>query len=118
LGYSSAIDPVAPMRYARWLIPPAALAAHLSIGQVYAFSVFKKPLVAHFDSSLTNRLGSRHPRSLGIAPAARAPWTTSDSARSYCMARLDSNQDLTDHESAKSLRIWLMRAKYEGSSSS
>ena len=44
---------VAPMGYARWLIPPAALAVHLSIGQVYAFSVFKKPLVAHFDSSLT-----------------------------------------------------------------
>src|SRR5262245_11087988 len=41
------------MSYARWLIPPAALAVHLSIGQVYAFSVFKKPLVAHFDTSLT-----------------------------------------------------------------
>ena len=44
---------VAPMGYARWLIPPAALAVHLSIGQVYAFSVFKKPLVEHFDTSLT-----------------------------------------------------------------
>lgn len=28
----------------RWLIPPAALAIHLCIGQVYAFSVFKLPL--------------------------------------------------------------------------
>ncbi len=44
---------VAPMGYARWLIPSAALAVHLSIGQVYAFSVFKKPLVAHFVTSLT-----------------------------------------------------------------
>jgi MFS family permease len=44
---------IAPKGYARWLIPPAALAVHLSIGQVYAFSVFKKPLVAHFDTSLT-----------------------------------------------------------------
>jgi MFS family permease len=44
---------VAPMGYARWLIPSAALAVHLSIGQVYAFSVFKKPLVAHFGTSLT-----------------------------------------------------------------
>jgi MFS family permease len=44
---------VAPSGYARWLIPPAALAVHLSIGEVYAFSVFKKPLVAHFDTSLT-----------------------------------------------------------------
>src|SRR3954466_1447274 len=28
----------------RWLVPPAALAVHLSIGQAYAFSVFKIPL--------------------------------------------------------------------------
>jgi hypothetical protein len=27
---------VAPRGYNRWLIPPAALAVHLSIGQVYA----------------------------------------------------------------------------------
>ncbi len=39
--------------YNRWLIPPAALAVHLSIGEVYAFSVFKNPLVDHFGSSLT-----------------------------------------------------------------
>src|SRR5881227_583522 len=30
--------------YTRWLVPPAALAIHLSIGQVYAFSVFNLPL--------------------------------------------------------------------------
>jgi MFS family permease len=28
----------------RWLVPPAALAVHLSIGQVYSYSVFKVPL--------------------------------------------------------------------------
>ena len=28
----------------RWLVPPAALAIHLAIGQAYAFSVFKIPL--------------------------------------------------------------------------
>ena len=31
--------------YSRWLVPPAALAIHLAIGQVYAFSVFKNPLL-------------------------------------------------------------------------
>jgi MFS family permease len=31
-------------RYSRWLVPPAALAIHLSIGQAYAFSVFNIPL--------------------------------------------------------------------------
>ena len=30
--------------YSRWLVPPAALAIHLSIGQAYAFSVFNLPL--------------------------------------------------------------------------
>jgi MFS family permease len=30
--------------YSRWLVPPAALAIHMCIGQVYAFSVFKIPL--------------------------------------------------------------------------
>ena len=44
---------VASPGYSRWLIPPAALAVHLSIGQVYAFSVFKNSLVASFDTSLT-----------------------------------------------------------------
>ena len=35
---------VAPEGYSRWLVPPAALAIHLSIGQAYAFSVFNLPL--------------------------------------------------------------------------
>ena len=37
----------------RWLIPPAALMVHLSIGQIYAFSVFKNPLVERFGTGLT-----------------------------------------------------------------
>ncbi|HEY0786611.1 MAG TPA: hypothetical protein VGD62_12130, partial [Acidobacteriaceae bacterium] len=32
--------------YSRWLVPPAALAIHLAIGQVYSFSVFVNPLHA------------------------------------------------------------------------
>jgi MFS family permease len=35
---------IAPPGYSRWLVPPAALAIHLSIGQAYAFSVFNIPL--------------------------------------------------------------------------
>ncbi|MCC2672527.1 MAG: yhjX 2, partial [Armatimonadetes bacterium] len=35
---------VAPPGFNRWLVPPAALAIHLCIGQAYAFSVFKLPL--------------------------------------------------------------------------
>src|ERR671933_2877685 len=44
---------IAPRGYNRWFIPPAALAVHLSIGEIYAFSVFKTPLVDHFGTSLT-----------------------------------------------------------------
>ena len=35
---------IAPPGFNRWLVPPAALAVHLCIGQAYAFSVFKIPL--------------------------------------------------------------------------
>jgi MFS family permease len=44
---------VASTHFNRWLIPPAALAVHLCIGQVYATSVYKTSLVEHFDASLT-----------------------------------------------------------------
>jgi MFS family permease len=44
---------VAKPGYNRWLIPPAALAVHLCIGQAYATSVYKTALVKHFDVSLT-----------------------------------------------------------------
>ena len=40
---------VAPKNFNRWFIPAAALAIHLCIGQVYAFSVFKIPLMSRFD---------------------------------------------------------------------
>lgn len=44
---------IAPEGYSRWLIPPAALAVHLCIGQAYATSVYKNSLVQHFDTSQT-----------------------------------------------------------------
>ena len=39
---------IAPPGFNRWLVPPAALAVHLSIGQVYSFSVLKEPLIEKF----------------------------------------------------------------------
>jgi len=44
MGFFDREQTVAAPGYNRWLFPPAALAVHLSIGQVYAFSVFKLPL--------------------------------------------------------------------------
>src|SRR5512133_4092304 len=52
---------VAGAHYSRWLVPPAALAIHLSIGQAYAFSVFNLPL-SH---------------AVGITTAAPADWKLS-----------------------------------------
>jgi MFS family permease len=44
---------VASHTYNRWLIPPAALAVHLCIGQAYATSVYKNSLIEHFGASQT-----------------------------------------------------------------
>ena len=61
---------VAPPGYNRWLVPPAALAIHLAIGQVYAFSVFKLPLT----------------KALGIAKPTAGDWTQSQIAVTFSIA--------------------------------
>lgn len=48
----------APPGFNRWRVPPAALAIHLCIGQVYAFSVFNLPLS----------------RALGVTHSTPADW--------------------------------------------
>ncbi|WP_372344790.1 OFA family MFS transporter [Streptomyces sp. KL116D] len=55
--------PVAPTGWSRWLVPPAALSVHLSIGQAYAWSVFKPPLESALGLSGTQ---SALPFQLGI----------------------------------------------------
>jgi MFS family permease len=49
---------IAKPGFNRWLVPPAALAIHLCIGQAYAFSVFKIPLS----------------RAIGITQSAPGDW--------------------------------------------
>lgn len=56
--------------YSRWLVPPAALAIHLCIGQVYAFSVFKIPLT----------------RGLGITKSVSGDWTQAQLAWIFSLA--------------------------------
>ncbi|WP_330172743.1 OFA family MFS transporter [Streptomyces sp. NBC_01498] len=55
--------PLAPVGWSRWLVPPAALSVHLSIGQAYAWSVFKPPLESALGLSGTQ---SALPFQLGI----------------------------------------------------
>ena len=50
---------VAAPGFNRWLVPPAALCIHLAIGQVYAFSVFNKPMA----------------QLLGVTAPAAGDWT-------------------------------------------
>ena len=54
----------------RWLVPPAALAVHLSIGQVYAFSVFKLPLT----------------KLIGVTRSAPGDWTQPELAWIFSLA--------------------------------
>jgi MFS family permease len=61
---------VAGPEFNRWLVPPAALAIHLSIGQAYAFSVFKLPLT----------------KVIGITQPAPADWTQPELAWIFTIA--------------------------------
>jgi MFS family permease len=58
---------VAPPGFSRWMVPPAAIAVHMCIGQIYAFSVFKKPLSM----------------ALGVTAPAAGDWTEVDVGIAY-----------------------------------
>ncbi|MEQ1749349.1 MAG: OFA family MFS transporter [Prosthecobacter sp.] len=61
---------VAKPGFSRWLVPPAAIAVHMCIGQVYGFSVFKKPLA----------------KALGITAPGALDWTEADVGVAYSIA--------------------------------
>ncbi len=61
---------VAEPGFSRWLVPPAAIAVHMCIGQVYGFSVFKKPLA----------------KALGISAPVAGDWTEADVGVAYSIA--------------------------------
>jgi MFS family permease len=61
---------VAQAGFNRWLVPPAAIAVHMCIGQVYGFSVFKKPLA----------------KAIGITTPSAADWTEADVGVAYSIA--------------------------------
>jgi MFS family permease len=74
---------VARPGFNRWLIPPAALAVHLCIGQAYATSVYKTALVEHFDASLTaiGIIFSIAIVMLGLSAAAFGTWVDRNGPR-------------------------------------
>ncbi len=61
---------IAPAGFNRFLVPPAALAVHLSIGQAYAFSTFNLPLT----------------KLIGITHSAPADWKLTDVGWTFSIA--------------------------------
>ena len=71
-GFFDKSRTVAPHDYNRFLVPPAALAVHLSIGQAYAFSTFNLPLT----------------KLLGITQSTSADWTLEQIGWTFSIAIL------------------------------
>jgi len=69
-GFLSRERIVAPPGFNRWLVPPAALAIHLCIGQAYAISVFNLPLS----------------RAIGITQPAASDWKLTTLGWIYTLA--------------------------------
>src|SRR3984885_11895849 len=61
---------IAGPEFSRWLVPPATWAVNLSIGQVYAFSVFKIPLT----------------RLIGVTGSTAGDWTQPSIAWIFSLA--------------------------------
>lgn len=61
---------VAGPRFNRWLVPPAALAIHLSIGMAYGLSVFWKPLT----------------QAIGITKSVEGDWTITQVNLTFALA--------------------------------
>ncbi|MEU4243548.1 OFA family MFS transporter [Actinoplanes sp. NPDC026619] len=74
---------IAPEGYSRWLIPPAALAVHLCIGQAYATSVYKNSFIKHFDASQTSIgiIFSIAIVMLGLSAAVAGTWVEANGPR-------------------------------------
>ncbi len=61
---------VAGPGFSRWMVPPAAIAVHMCIGQVYGFSVFKKPLA----------------KLIGVTAPATGDWSEANVGVAYSIA--------------------------------
>ena len=107
---------VAGPGFSRWLIPPAALAVHLSIGQVYATSVYKTALVKHFDTSLTaiGVIFSIAIVMLGLSAAVGGTWVDRNGPRKamFVSACCWSAGFLVAALGIKTTQLWLVYLGY------
>ena len=74
--------------FSRWLVPPAAIAVHLCIGQVYGFSVFNKPLAQALGASVSsvNWAYQIALMMLGISAAVFGKWVERSGPRKTMVA--------------------------------
>lgn len=90
---------VAPPGFNRWLVPPAAIAVHMCIGQVYGFSVFNIPLAAEiYGKPVTASLGDEIANvqwaysialiMLGLSAAAFGKWVERNGPRKTMVASM------------------------------
>ena len=79
---------VAPPGFSRWLVPPAAIAVHMCIGQIYGFSVFNKPLSAELGAAVTqvNWAYQIALMMLGISAAVFGKWVERSGPRQTMIA--------------------------------
>ncbi|WP_433834109.1 OFA family MFS transporter [Actinoplanes sp. CA-015351] len=107
---------VAPAGYSRWLIPPAALAVHLCIGQVYATSVYKNSLVQHFDTSQTaiGVIFSIAIVMLGLSAALGGTWVEANGPRKamFVSASFWASGFLVGALGIATTQLWLLYLGY------
>ncbi|MDP1588057.1 MAG: OFA family MFS transporter [Prosthecobacter sp.] len=79
---------IAKPGFSRWLVPPAAVAVHMCIGQVYAFSVFNKPLSAELGATVSqvNWAYMIALMMLGISAAIFGKWVERSGPRKTMLA--------------------------------
>jgi MFS family permease len=79
---------VARPGFSRWLVPPAAIAVHMCIGQVYGFSVFNKPLSAELGAAVSgvNWAYQIALMMLGISAAVFGKWVERSGPRKTMVA--------------------------------
>jgi MFS family permease len=88
MSFLSRAATVASPGFNRWLVPPAAIAVHMCIGQVYAFSVFNKPLSAELEVpvSLIQYAYSIALVMLGLSAAVFGKWVERSGPRKTMLA--------------------------------
>ena len=81
---------VAPPGWSRWLVPPAALSIHLSIGAAYSWSVFKKPLegALHISGTLSALPFTIGIVVLGLSAAIFGTWVDRNGPRMAMFAAM------------------------------